>query len=42
MNAVKNEESSQINRLNDEIRMLREKLEGQKIPNVKMNVFRYF
>jgi hypothetical protein len=30
VNAVKNEESSQISRLNDEIRMLKERLVGQQ------------
>ena len=29
VNAVKNEEANQVSKLNDEIRMLREKLAGQ-------------
>ena len=38
VNAVKNEEASQISRLNDEIRMLRMKLEGQAVNQVNSSV----
>ena len=35
---MKNEEASQISRLNDEIRMLRMKLEGQAVNQVNSSV----
>lgn len=31
VNAVKNEEASQVSKLNDEIKQLRERLEGQQL-----------
>ena len=31
MNAIKNEEASQVSKLNDEIKQLKEKLQGQNL-----------
>ena len=37
VNAIKNEEASQVSKLNDEIKQLKEKLQGQNL-NVRLIV----